>query len=213
MNRLVEAVVITRRQTPGSRSVLVGVSGIDGSGKGYVSDRLVGHLKAEGLHAVVIHADGWLNLPAVRFGAVDPPAHFYRHAFRFDEMFERLVLPLKVNRSVRVEADFTEETATTFRKHLYEFADVDVAIVEAIFLFRPAYRPHFNLAVWLDCTFETALERALARGQEGLPPEETRRAYFDLYFPAQRTHLDRDRPRDSADFVLVNDPRLGRTVV
>jgi uridine kinase len=200
-------------EVPASRSLLVGVSGIDGSGKGYVSDRLVGRLHEGRLRAEVVHADGWLNLPQTRFGTADPPDHFYRHAFRFDEMFERLVLPLKENGSVRLEADFTEETAVAYRTHLYNFADVDVAVVEAIFLLKPEYRRHFDLAIWIDCTFETALERALARAQEDLPPAETIRANRELYFPAQEIHIRRDRPRDSADVILVNDPRLSPPAV
>lgn len=210
MEHVVQAVLVARGALVPCRCLLVGVSGIDGSGKGYVSDRLVVRLRERGLRAEVVHGDGWLNLPRLRFGAIDPPGHFSRHAFRFDEMFERLILPLRENRSARLEADFTEETATTYRTHLYEFADVDVVVVEAIFLFGPAYRRHFDLAVWIDCTFETALERALVRAQEGLPPAETIRAYRELYFPAQEIHIRRDRPRYTADVLLVNDPRLSQ---
>lgn len=210
MNRVIDAVLSKRREVPASRSVLVGVSGIDGSGKGYVSDWLVSRLREERVRAEVVHADGWLNLPETRFGTTDAPGHFYRHAFRFGEMFDRLLLPLKRSRSVLLEADFTDETATAFRKHVYDFSDVDVAVVEAIFLFQPEYRRHFDLAVWIDCTFETALERALARGQEGLPPDDTVRAYRELYFPAQTIHIGRDDPRGSADIIVVNDPRLSQ---
>lgn len=49
-----------------------------------------------------------------------------------------------------------------------------------------------NVAPWLDCTFETALERALRRGQEGLRLGETIRAYPAIYCPAQRIHFARD---------------------
>ena len=55
-----------------------------------------------------------------------------------------------------------------------------------------------------------ALERALRRGQEGLPPEQVVRAYETIYFPAQRIHFERDEPRSGADLVLGNDPRLVR---
>ena len=58
--------------------------------------------------------------------------------------------------------------------------------------------------------FETALERALQRGQEGLPPEETIRAYQTTYFPAQEIHFRVDEPQAAADVVWVNDPRLGK---
>lgn len=54
----------------------------------------------------------------------------------------------------------------------------------------------------------TALERAIARGQEGLPANETIRAYETIYFPAQQSHFASDNPRATADFIIKNDPRL-----
>jgi uridine kinase len=85
-------------------------------------------------------------------------------------------LPLKATRRVDLVRDFTEETAAAFRRHRYRFEEVDVAIVEGIYLFKRAYRPPFDLALWVECSFETALRRAIARAQEGLPPAETIRA-------------------------------------
>jgi uridine kinase len=52
------------------------------------------------------------------------------------------------------------------------------------------------------------LERALARGQERLPPEATIHAYQTIYFPAQELHFTRDNPRNAATAILPNDPRL-----
>jgi uridine kinase len=123
-------------------------------------------------------------------------------------MFRDLVLPLRRRRTHRVVSRFVEETATRYRPQLYDFHDIDVVLLEGIFIFKRAYRPHFDLAVWVDCTFDTALERALERAQEGLPPAETRAAYEAIYFPAQRLHLERDDPRNSADLIMANDPRL-----
>jgi len=71
-----------------------------------------------------------------------------------------------------------------------------------------AYYGYFDLSFWVECTFETALERALRRGQEGLPPAETIRAYQTIYFPAQRLHFVRDHPQAMADMIITNDPRL-----
>src|SRR5262245_39322595 len=52
-----------------SRSVLVAVSGIDGSGKGYVTARLRDALERQKLRVAVINIDGWLNLSEKRFSA------------------------------------------------------------------------------------------------------------------------------------------------
>lgn len=85
------------------------------------------------------------------------------------------------------------------------FRDIDIVLLEGIFLFKPEYRDHFDLKIWIECSFETALQRAMARGQEGLPPAETRRAFETIYFPAQRVHFARDNPREFADIIFVND--------
>jgi uridine kinase len=207
-NQLVEEIRARHAALAQSRAVLTGISGIDGSGKGWVARRLALDLEESGLRIAVLGADLWLNLPPVRFSPEHPGEHFYRHALRLEELLSQAVLPLRDHRRLDLEFDAVEETATTFRPERWTFADVDVIVLEGIFLFKRGLRSHFDLALWLDCSWETALERALARGQEGLPPEQTVGAYRTIYFPAQRVHLERDEPRTSADLVLSNDPRV-----
>lgn len=185
--------------------MLVGISGIDASGKGYLAAKIADRLQMEGLKIALISADDWLNLPDVCMNRENYAEHFYTHAIRFDEMFERLILPLKQNRKINVTADCADAKATTFRKHRYEFREIDIVLVEGIFLFKPSRRDHFDFRIWIECSFETALKRAIARGQEGLPPAETVKAFKTIYFPAQRIHLDRDHPNDAADVIFAND--------
>jgi len=208
LEAIVSAIRERRASCPASRALLVALSGIDGSGKGFVADRAARALEARGVGVAGFNVDGWLNLPAVRFDPRDPAAHFYAHAIRFDAMFEELVLPLRRDRRIHLEADAAEETATHFHKRLYAFENVDVILVEGIYLLKQELRPRYDLTLWLDCSFETALERALSRGQEGLSADATRHAYETIYFPAQKIHFRRDAPREHADHVLSNDPRL-----
>src|SRR5205814_10110583 len=123
------------------------------------------------------------------FHQQDLAKHFYESAIRFDEMFERVILPLRGTRNVNVESDFTEETATTFRKHCYAFRNIDIILLEGIFLFKPMYREHFDLKVWIDCSFATALRRTMARGQEGLPPQEAKRVPGNVLLQVARPLL------------------------
>jgi uridine kinase len=201
----VTAIAAARAAAPASRAVLVAISGIDGSGKGHVSERLAAALNGRGLRTVVLPVDGWLRLPDARFSASDPGGHFYTHAIRFDELFGDLVLPLRDRRSVRVTMDYVEETALHARRHTYEFQDVDVILLEGIFLLKQELRAHYDLAIWIDCSFNTALARAIARAQEGLGPDDTIRAYHAIYFPAQEQHLRLDKPRDAAMMIIRND--------
>ena len=194
-----------RASVPRERAALVAVSGIDGCGKGWLTRKIVDDLQARGINAANINIDGWLNLPARRFSDKNPAEHFYLHAIRFEEMFAQLVLPLREARSIRVETDFAEETATTYRKQLYEFTDIDIIVLEGIYLLKQAFRNYYDLSIWIDCSFAKALERALARGQEGLPPADTIRAYETIYFPAQDIHFQRDNPRQAAAIIVDNN--------
>jgi uridine kinase len=206
------AILRQRLEVSTKRSLLVGLSGIDGAGKGFLSAKMAALLEQQhGLNIGHISVDGWLNLPQVRFDQRQPAEHFYQHAIRFDEMFSQLILPLRDRRRIHLVADYAEEIAQEYRPHTYHFADIDIIILEGIYLFKRAYRPNFDLACWIDCTFQTALERALQRGQEGLPPDETIRVYQTIYFPAQQIHFKRDNPRTAADLIINNDPRLSRS--
>jgi uridine kinase len=207
---VVEAILSRRAGHPAARALLVGLSGIDGSGKGYLADHLVTALASLGLKIATINVDGWLNLPEIRFDSVRPGETFYEKALRLDELFAQLVLPLRANRGAHLTMAWVEETATASRPHTYHFDDVDIIVLEGIYLFKRAYRKHFDLAVWVDCSWDTALERSVARSQEGLPPEETVRAYRTIFFPAEEIHFARDNPRGSADLIVPNDPLLPR---
>lgn len=208
IDRVVASIRSKQKDVGHSRSVLIGITGIDGCGKGYLTERVVATLKRQGLKAVAINVDGWLNLPHKRFNKNNPAEHFYEHAIRFEEMFQKLILPLKQNRRHSMVADFTGETSANYLKRTYEFNGVEVIVLEGIFLLKSAYRRHFDLTCWIECTFETALERALLRRQEGMSPAETITAYETIYFPAQRIHFKRDNPMAAADVVIKNDPRL-----
>ncbi|MCH7738475.1 MAG: uridine kinase [Chloroflexi bacterium] len=207
MQAVVDEILEARRSVPAQRSVLMAVSGIDAGGKGYFTGRLVGDLQDKGVRAVAINIDAWLNID--RFDASDPPGHYYDNAIRFEEMFAGTVLPLRDRRSLRVEINYAEETSTEYERRSYEFEDVDVIALEGIYLLKREFQAHFDLSVWIECGFETALERALSRGQEGLPPEETIRDYRDIYNPAQEIHFLRDNPKGVATLVVNNDARLG----
>jgi uridine kinase len=120
-------------------------------------------------------------------------------------MFSRLVLPLRDCRSLRLEADYAEETAAEYRRHIYEFEGLDVILLEGIYLLKRTFHAYYDLSVWIECSFETALKRAIARAQEGLTPKATAEAYRNIYFPAQEIHFRRDDPRSAATLIVKND--------
>jgi uridine kinase len=205
IDQLRDRVIERRKQTPGTRACLAGISGIDASGKGYIARQLLDELEARGRRVALINVDDWLNLPNVRFSDSDSGRHFYEHALRLDEMFERLVLPLKLHREAGLRIDLAEETATSFHPYTYSFENIDIILLEGIFIFKRAFAPLFDLKIWIECSFETALKRAIQRHQEDLSLEATIAAYERIYFPAQRFHFEIDDPQSAADLRFVNE--------
>jgi uridine kinase len=210
IDEVIGRIIKRRAEVPENRSLLVGISGIDGCGKGYVAGQIEAHLAQRAVTSAVINVDGWLNLPDKRFDSTAPAETFYESAIRFDQFFSELLIPLRDQKSIYLVADFVEETAYQYRKHVYDIKSVGITLVEGIFLFKQAYRSLFDLAIWVECSFPTALARAIERGQEGLTPAKTIAAYETIYFPAQRIHFERDAPRATVDLILDNDLYSGR---
>jgi uridine kinase len=205
VSRAIEPIESMRHRLSWRRAALVAMSGIDASGKGYLSRDLTQRLRECGWQVALINVDGWLRLPHERFSAGEPARHFYAHAIRFEQMFTELIVPLRERRCIDVEVDSAEETASSYCRKRYRFADVDIILLEGIFLLKKVYRHQYDLALWVECSFETALQRAVARAQEGLAPAETMRTYETIYFPAQRLHFELDAPLRAADIILDND--------
>jgi uridine kinase len=202
--KFIDEIVAQRATTQANRAVLAGISGIDAGGKGFITEKIAQRLQESGWRVAAINADDWLNLPEVCLSRHKPAEHFYEHAMRFDEMFDRLIIPLKENRAVSFVADCADAKGNR-RKQSYEFRRIDIVLLEGIFLLKRAYREHFDLTAWVECPFDIALERAIERGQEGLPPAETIKAFETIYFPAQRIHFTRDNPQAAADFIIQNE--------
>ena len=189
----------------GRRAALVALSGIDGAGKSHVAAALRERLHALDRNAVVIGIDPWQHPQSERLAGADPGSHFYRHAIRFSALFEELVLPLVERRTIDLATQLIRTDADVHYEHRYRFDAVDAVLLEGIFLLQARFLPRYDLAVWLECSFASALRRALARNQEGLPPEAIRADYERVYFAAQRHHFAVDAPRARADRVIVNE--------
>lgn len=190
------------------KALLVAMSGIDASGKTRLSVEVAEALRKRGRQVALIRLDPWHRPPEERFTQdreADAGQHFYDNAYRFEEFFSQLVEPLRDQRSIDLEAEVRHLCAGKPRPRRYQFSDVDVVLVEGIFLLRRDLRERYDLSIWLECSLQTALTRALRRNQEGLDEERLVRDYREVYFAAQRLHIARDDPKGAADLVLDNE--------
>jgi uridine kinase len=201
------SLIAQRRQAlTANRALLVAVSGIDGSGKGHVTGQIAARLTRTGQNVATIGIDLWQHPQSIRLGMRPSGAHFYARAFRWEELFTGLVEPLVRHRSVDVVVNAIRTDVDRYFPRQFRFENIDVVLLEGIFLHKREFVRRYDLRLWIDCSFETALARAHVRNQEGLSAAALERDYRSIYFPAQRLHLERDDPRSRADLVINNDP-------
>ncbi|MGH9794702.1 MAG: uridine kinase [Candidatus Acidiferrales bacterium] len=184
---------------------LAGISGIDGSGKSTLAAKLEAALRSEGVRVALLGIDDWHNPPAVRFGDPDPGLRFFEKGLRFADLLEQVLLPLRAHGSIEVTADVMQTQDREPRRKTFSFRSIDLILFEGVFVFQRELQPLFDLAVWVECSFETALQRALARNMEGLSESELLRDYHTIYYPAQRYHIQRDNPLEFAQLIFAAD--------
>ena len=88
---------------------------------------------------------------------------------------------------------------------LYDHPAPDILLVEGILLFKKEYLSLYDLRIWIDCSFETGIRRAIRRNSEKLPEEQLIHDYLTFYYAAQRLHFERDAPQQAADIIFNND--------
>ena len=72
-------------------------------------------------------------------------------------------------------------------------------VADGVFLQRPELDDLWDVRIWLDISFDRALDRALVR-DAAMP--DLRRRYEQRYFPGQRLYIDEVDPRSRAEIVV-----------
>jgi uridine kinase len=179
----------------------VAISGIDASGKGYLAKHLEDELKKQGLIVANINVDPWQNPIAVRLQRENPAENFYHNVFRWNDIFYKLIIPLRKDGHIKTTCRLIHSHADVYFDHTFDYNKLDILILEGIFLFQEKFVPYYDFKVWVDCSFDVGLKRALKRNVEKLDEMQLRHDYATYYYPAQRYHFEKDKPLLKADYI------------
>jgi uridine kinase len=85
------------------RLFTVAVSGIDASGKGYVTKMMQQELETRNYNVATINIDPWHNPISARLKKENAAENFYLNSFRWKEFFNDLIVPLQREKSIELE--------------------------------------------------------------------------------------------------------------
>lgn len=189
---------------PRGRRALVGVDGVDGSGKTTFSAALAPALAAAaGRPVLLIHLDDFLNPSAVRHRrGRRSPEGFWLDTYDYAAFHEFILAPLGAGGDGGYRAASYDPAADAVRPAERRQAPEDaVVVVEGMFLHRDGLHGRWNFSVFLDVPFtETARRMALRDGTHPDPEHPTMRRYVQ----GQRLYLQAADPRSRADVVITD---------
>ena len=110
---------ILSEKSQDQKPLMVAISGIDGSGKGYIGSQINKFLQEIGINSYLIGIDGWLELSEKRFSETNSAEHFYQNGFRFKEMFSTLVIPLQQTGSIDLIANHADASNSNLYTQYY----------------------------------------------------------------------------------------------
>jgi uridine kinase len=205
LDKLYKGILLTKNRHQGNRLFTVAISGIDASGKGYVGNLLQQRFEGEGYKIANINIDPWQNPLPVRLQKENPAENVYENIFRWNDFFEQLIFPLQKKGGIYLETKGIRSDADVYYPLVYNDIDIDILLIEGILLFKKKYLSYYDYKIWIDCSFETGLQRAIRRNAENLSEDQLVYDYQTFYYSAQRLHFERDNPKENANIIFPNE--------
>jgi len=186
-----------------NKALIIALSGIEGSGKRELSQKIANYLVLDGIRVAVVHGADWEASKDVRFNVMNSPEEYYLGAYRYDEMFENLILPLKLfstlKKSIRLDDVMSPRTIE------YDFTDIDIIIIEGVYLLQEAYLEFYDHTCWVQSDFDSAFYNLKKR----VNVEESQKSIANIFEllikPAEQYHIYIDDPEGAADSIYLDE--------
>ncbi len=188
-------------QKGSSKAKIIAISGIEGGGKRALTEKVADALRLEGISVAIVHTDDWEACDSVRFNVMNSPEEYYLNAYRLDEMVEELILPLKLFGSVKTSV--TLEDVLNPRTVDYNFEDIDIILIDGVYLLQSAYLELYDYSIWVKSDFDAAFARLDSQVDIEQSQEALVNLFEGLIKPAAQYHIYTDDPQGSAKSVYI----------
>ncbi len=185
--------------------IRVGIDGFCASGKTTLADALATQLRAMGRRPIRVSADDFQNPPDIRWrlGSRSPEG-FYRYQINYPILRSALLEPLGPDGNLKFRSTWFDVRNSTPNVSPELSANAtDVLLVDGLFLHSAPLQGCFDFTVFISTDFETCLQRALDRNQEGASNRgELAELYRVKYVPGFALYLDENHPEKRASFLV-----------
>jgi uridine kinase len=188
------------------RSVIIGIDGVDLSGKTTFTSDLAKVLRRDKEKVVLIHEDDFLNSTETRYQRGEwSIIGFYKDFFDFRALHRNILLPVRAAKPVAYALQSYASHRSNDHSIRYTIGLQDLVLVEGLFLLRKEFHGCFDLTIRLKIPFDLVLKRALIRDVPDLGSYEYVRRHYEMQvLPAQSLYERLVDPDNIADIVIEN---------
>lgn len=186
------------------KPLVIGINGIDTSGKTEFSRKLEVYLKEKSHKVQLIHIDDFLNPKKIRYCGKNEIENYFNRSFDIKRLQENILIPIKTKNTLHKK--LTLLNVETDKYDIEKEFNIDketFVILEGVFLFREGIEPYLDYKVFIDIPFEQCKERAKKRDVP-LYGEEVLKKYDTKYIPTQKHYLQKYPVEKYADIIIDN---------
>jgi uridine kinase len=187
---------------------LVGIDGLDGSGKATFADDIASMVAECGVRTIRISLRKYLNPQSVRYAqGRTSPRGFYEDSYDYQKFHDEVLEPLGREGSGRYRtAAYDLESEAPVSSPWQVAPDDAVVIIDGLFLHRKEFaasraKKVWDYSVWLDVPFEEVYRRLHDREGFSADPRDPSNA---RYYEGQLLYLRDCHPEEKADLVIEN---------
>jgi uridine kinase len=134
---------------------------------------------------------------------MNSPEEYYLNAYRFDEMIEQLILPLKLFGNIKTSVSL--KNVINPRTVEYDFHDIDIVLIEGVYLLQEAYLDLYDYTCWVESDFDAAYQRLTEQSNIEQSQEALLNIFELLIKPAGQYHIYTDNPQGHADSIYIEE--------
>ena len=190
---------------PKERAFVIGINGVDCSGKTYFAAGLEDYLKRNGHVTQLINLDDFHQPRKIRYAADARDEGYYERVkqgliFDFQGLIDELLAAVQQGRYIAKTLTLLDWQTDEYNiKKRFTIGRDMIVILEGVYLFLEKSVRYIDYKVFLDVPIEAWRERAQVRDSE-----EVFARYETRYLPAQMEYLEEYPPKEVADVIIDN---------
>ncbi len=187
------------------KAYVIGINGVDTSGKSVLARALNKYLVNRGHKVQLISIDEFHNPSSIRYSGANPIDSYIDFAFNLELLKTEILLPISKGEKVVKELRLLDLNTDEF--NIRKSLDIDsqtVVIIEGVLLYREPIDEFFDTRVYLDISFDEVLSRARIRDVPKYGTAFLQR-YRSKYIPIQKKYLSKYQPQSKSHIVVDNN--------